>query len=55
MSIQLKEDIPAICENKDCDNYKAFELYEVEEVIASDTTKDYVICYSCKQKIFICD
>jgi len=48
------EDIPAICQNKDCENYKAFELYDVDEV-KDPRGKSYVICFYCKEKIIIED
>lgn len=54
MAIQLREDIPGVCENKECENYRAFELYEVEEV-KTENKKDYIECYYCKQKIWLDD
>jgi len=52
MTIQRLEEIPAVCENEKCDNYKFFELYDTDEV-KIERGCDYVICYYCKKKIYI--
>ena len=31
-NLQQQEDIPGICENENCENFKAFELYDVTEI-----------------------
>lgn len=53
MTIQLKEEIPAICTNQACMNYQAFELYDVEDVKEDKNKKDYIECYECKSKIYL--
>lgn len=50
--LQRYEETPAFCKNENCDNFKCFELYDVED-IKNDGDKDYVICYECKQKTYI--
>jgi len=52
-NLQLREDIPAICENENCENFKAFELYEVEEIKEEEGVGGYVLCYICQQKIYV--
>ena len=54
-NLQRYEEIPAICENEACDNFKCFELYDVEEVKTDNNKKDYVICYSCKKEVYLKD
>lgn len=54
MTIQLKEDVPGVCENEECTNYQCFELYDVDDVKKEDG-KDYIECYFCKQKIWLKD
>lgn len=51
-SLQWQEDTPGVCENKECENYKAFELYDVAEVKTEDL-KEYVTCFFCKEKIYL--
>lgn len=52
-NLQRQEDIPAICENENCENFKAFELYDVTEIKEEEDRSGYVICYLCKQKIYV--
>lgn len=50
--MNIESQIPAVCENKDCENYRGFELYDIDEVKAPQG-ESYIICYYCKEKIFI--
>lgn len=52
MAIQLLEEEPAVCKNKECENYNCFEIYYSEEV-QKDETGYYVICDYCKSKIYL--
>lgn len=52
--LQRYEEIPAFCKNKDCENFKCFELYDVEDV-KKDDKGDYFICYECSYKIYLED
>jgi hypothetical protein len=52
-NLQRQEDIPAVCENENCENFKAFELYDVTEIKEEEDRSGYVICYLCKQKIYV--
>lgn len=51
--LQRDEDTPGICSNENCTNFQAFELYPVEEVKTDTNGKDYVICYECKEKVYL--
>lgn len=53
MTIQQYEEVPAVCKNKQCDNYKGFELVAIEDITRGEDGKDYVLCDYCKQPIFI--
>ncbi len=50
MPINLTPDIPGVCDNKDCENYKCFELYAQED-LKKDGDDYYFICYYCGKKI----
>ena len=52
MTIQLLEDIIAICKNKDCEWFKGFETYEPKDMHTEDG-KDFVICGCCKQRVYL--
>lgn len=54
-NLQRQEDIPAICENENCENFKAFELYDVAEIKEEEGGVGYVLCYLCQQKIYVDD
>lgn len=54
MTIQLLEEIPAICENKNCENYNSWEtVYDYEIKKDLENGFDYVLCPVCKRKIII--
>lgn len=53
MAIQRLEEVPAVCMNVDCENYKGFELVFVEDVETDAEGADFVICHYCKKRIFI--
>ena len=57
MAIQRLEEIPAICQNKKCSNYKTFEMYDVDDVLTdirdSEGDKDYFICEWCGKRIYL--
>ncbi len=52
MTIQRLKEIPAVCENEKCDDYKAFELYDTDKVKTVER-RDYVICYGCNKRIYL--
>ena len=54
MAIQLKESVPALCNNKECDEYRHFRLVDIEE-IEHDEDGDFVYCDECQVKIRIPD
>lgn len=54
-NLQRQEDIPGICENENCENFKAFELYDVAEIKEEAGVGGYVLCCECKQKIYVDD
>ena len=47
-----ENEIPAVCENKECKAFNSFELYDIDEVQDSQG-KSFIICYYCKEKIFV--
>lgn len=53
MTLQRYEEVPAVCQNKDCPDYRSFELVDVEDVKDDEEGKGYVICPTCKQKIIV--
>jgi hypothetical protein len=52
MSVPLQryEEIPAVCKNKDCDNFRGFELVDTDEVKTQNGI-DYVLCRYCGEEI----
>jgi hypothetical protein len=54
MAIQRLEEIPLICLNRSCPNYKGFELVDVEDIL-KDELGDYINCNYCFQRIDIKD
>lgn len=52
MAIQRYEEIPAICQNSECQYAESFELYDTDSV-KKDDIGDYVICYGCKHKLYL--
>lgn len=51
MAINLYEEVPAVCENEDCENYKEFNLVDVEETKEDKDGMWYTVCRKCKRKI----
>lgn len=52
VAMRIETETPAVCDNKECSDYQAFEMYDFEEV--EDTRGEaYVICRECGNKIFI--
>lgn len=52
MTIQRLEEVPAICENEECENVGVWEVVDVEDV-QDDEEGGFVLCPECKQKIRI--
>lgn len=56
MSIQIETETPAVCQNKECSDYQAFEMYDLDDVKDEVTTEpeyDYVICRECGERIIL--
>ncbi|MFZ2152276.1 MAG: hypothetical protein WAV09_04170 [Minisyncoccia bacterium] len=53
MTIHIETTTPAVCKNKECENYRAFEEYNLEEVKKNDIGEDYVICEECGERIYL--
>jgi hypothetical protein len=49
---QRNPELPAVCLNKKCEDYKAFELVNLED-IKEDDIGGYIYCPSCLERIDI--
>lgn len=54
MAIQWYEEVPAVCQNKECQDYGCFELIDVEDVLTDDVG-GYILCPTCGKRITIND
>lgn len=52
MAIQRLEEVPAVCQNSECQYAESFELYDTDTV-KKDEIGDYVLCYGCKHKLYL--
>ena len=52
-TFEYYNEIPAICNNPQCDNYQGWETYEQTEVLTEKGGDDYVICHDCLCKVYI--
>ena len=52
-NLQRYEEIPGICENKDCLAHKSFELYDVEKVEDDEYGREILKCYECGENILL--
>ena len=50
MTIYIETEEPGVCKNIECDDYKAFEMYDIKDV-KKDEKGYFVICRSCKKRI----
>jgi len=52
-NLQRHEEIPAICQNEECDWFGSFEMYCVDDILEDDDKIGYVLCGDCKRKIIV--
>ena len=51
--MRIETETPGVCENKECTDYQAFEMYDLEEDVKDTRGEAYVICRGCGYQIFI--
>lgn len=52
MAMRIETETPGVCKNKDCPDYQAFEMYDLED-IQEPRGEEYVICRGCGERIML--
>lgn len=47
------EQVPAVCENEDCEAYRSFELVDVDDIRDDDQGREFVECFYCKEPVYL--
>jgi hypothetical protein len=50
MVIQLKEEVPAVCQNKKCYNFNSFELVDVDDIKKDKKKESMLYVHTVKIK-----
>ena len=55
MPIQIETETPAVCQNKECSDYQAFEMYDLDDIFETVDSEnkpfDFVFCRECNTRI----